>query len=162
MLKPKAINLKITQPAIIIGSDHAGFKLKLSIKSYLSGLGYKYEDVGAFSEEASDYPKTALEVAKKVAKAKSMGILLCGTGIGESIVANKIKGIMAANCFNEYTAQKSREHNNSNVLCLGARLLSEGMTKKITKIWLETKFSTEPRHRRRVNQIREIESNSFK
>lgn len=150
------------KPTIIIGSDHAGFELKESIKKYLSGLGCKYEDLGTFNNETSDYPKIAFEVAKKVASTKSRGILLCGTGIGESIVANKVKGVRAANCFDEYTAKKSREHNDSNVLCLGARILEEGSAKKITRTWLETEFSAEPRHTRRIKQIQEIESKTLK
>lgn len=143
---------------IFLGADHAGFKLKEHIKKFLDKSGYKYEDLGVNTDKNhSDYPKTALLVAKKVAKYKSKGILMCGTGIGEAIVANKVKGIKAANCFNEYTAKMSREHNNSNVLCLGARVLSKNLAEKITKIWLETNFSKEFRHHRRINQIIKIE-----
>ena len=142
---------------IIIGSDHAGFKLKEKIKEFLNELGYECEDLGAYNENPSDYPKTALKVAKKVSESNGKGILLCGTGLGEAIVANKIKGIRATNCFNEHTAKMARSHNNSNLLCLGARILNSGEAKKITKIWLATEFSREERHRRRVSQIKEIE-----
>jgi len=90
---------------IIIGSDHAGFKLKDKIKKFLKELGYSYEDLGTDSEEPSDYPETALKVAKKVAETDSQGILMCGTGLGETIVANKVKGVRATNCFNDYTAR---------------------------------------------------------
>ncbi len=146
---------------IFLGSDHAGFELKEDIKRLLDKLGYRCIDLGVNDDNNSyDYPKTALKVAQKVANAKALGILVCGTGIGEAIVANKVKGIRAANCFSEYTARMSREHNNSNVLCLGARVLKKNLAKKITKIWLETDFSKESRHKRRVNQINEIE-NSF-
>ncbi len=151
------------QQKIFLGADHAGFKLKEEIKKFLDKLGYKYEDLGVFTDNNnSDYPENASKVARKVAKYKGKGILMCGTGIGEAIVANKIKGIRAANCFNEYTAKMSRQHNNSNVLCLGARVLSKNMTKKIAKIWLETDFSNEIRHKRRINQIKEIENNHCK
>src|SRR3989344_7463594 len=138
---------------IILGSDHAGFELKEEIKKFLEELGYEYEDLGTHSKEPCDYPKIAFEVAKKVIEAKSTGILVCGSGLGEAIVANKIKGIRAANCFNEYTARMSREHNNSNLLCLGSRILKTNEAKNITKIFLETDFSKEERHRRRVKQI---------
>jgi ribose 5-phosphate isomerase B len=142
---------------IIIGSDHAGFKLKEKIKAFLKESGQDYEDFGVDSDEPSDYPKTAIKVANKVADEKSRGILMCGTGLGEAIVANKVKGIRATNCFNEYTAKMAREHNNSNLLCLGARVLDEKEAKKITKIWLETEFSKEERHKRRVKQIQDLE-----
>ena len=146
------------KPKIFLGADHAGFKLKEDIKKFLDGLGYKCEDLGVFNDEnPADYPQTALEVALKVARHNARGILMCGTGIGEAIVANKVKGIRAANCFSEYTAKMSREHNNSNVLCLGARVLNKNLAKKITKIWLETDFSKELRHGRRVKQINDIE-----
>lgn len=142
---------------IIIGSDHAGFKLKEKIKGFLNELGYECEDLGVFNEEQSDYPETAVKIAKKVAESNSKGILLCGTGLGEAIVANKVKGVRATNCFNEYTAKMAREHNNSNLLCLGARVLKVDEAKDLTKIWLITEFSKEERHKRRVNQIKEIE-----
>ncbi|MBS3102251.1 ribose 5-phosphate isomerase B [Candidatus Woesearchaeota archaeon] len=145
---------------IFIGSDHAGFRLKEKIKAFLGKSGYRAEDLGVDDDKKyHDYPKTAIKVAKKVAKAKGKGILVCGTGLGEAIVANKVRGIRATNCFNEYTALKSREHNDSNLLCLGARILKENEAKKITKIWLETNFSKEERHRRRVKQIKEMEKN---
>ena len=145
---------------IFLGADHAGFKLKDKIKKFLDSLGYKYEDLGAFTDEnACDYPETALKLARNVVKNNSMGILMCGTGTGEAIVANKVKGIRAANCFNEFTAKMSREHNNSNVLCMGARVIDIKMAKKITKAWLETDFSKEERHIKRVKQIEKIEKN---
>lgn len=151
MMKHKKIS------KIFLGSDHAGFKLKEEIKKFLDKLGYKYEDLGTYTENSSDYPEIALKVAQEVAKHNDKGILMCGTGVGEAIVANKVKGIRAANCFNEYTAKMSREHNNSNVLCLGTRVLNKNLAKRITKIWLETGFSKETRHRRRVKQINAIE-----
>src|SRR3989339_851147 len=137
---------------LLLGSDHAGFKLKGEIKKFLDKQKIQYEDVGVFSDEPSDYPDIAYKLARKVSETNSKGILMCGTGIGESIVANKIKGVRAANCFNEYTAQKSREHNDSNVLCLGARVLSADDSKKIIKTWLETEFSNEERHKRRLSK----------
>ena len=147
---------------LFLGSDHAGFQLKEEIKKFLDKLRIEHEDLGASSDEPSDYPDIAYELAKKVAAADSRGILMCGTGIGESIVANKVKGIRAANCFNEYTAQKSREHNNSNILCLGARVLSAEEAKTIVKAWIETDFSNEERHRRRLGKIEKIELKGFR
>lgn len=143
---------------IFLGSDHAGFKLKEEIKGLLDKSRYKYGDLGVYDDSNSyDYPQAALKVAQKVAKYNARGILICGTGIGQTIVANKVRGIRAANCFSEYTAKMSRKHNNSNILCLGARVLSSGLAKKITKTWLGTAFSNEARHRRRLGQIRDIE-----
>ena len=147
---------------IILGSDHAGFELKGEIKKFLTELGYEYEDLGANSKEPCDYPETAFKVAKKVAETNNIGILMCGSGLGETIVANKVKGIRAANCFNEYTAKVSREHNNSNILCLGARVLKTNEAKNITKIFLTTDFSKEERHKRRIKQISKIEEKTCK
>lgn len=151
------------QQKIFLGADHAGFRLKEEIKKFMDKFGYAYEDLGVYTDKAhSDYPETALKVAQKTAKYNGRGILACGTGTGEAIVANKVKMIRAANCFNEYTAKMSREHNNSNVLCLGARVLNEDLAKKIAKVWLETKFSNEARHRRRIKQIENIEESLCK
>ena len=147
---------------IILGSDHAGFELKEEIKKFLEELGYEYDDLGTNSKEPCDYPETAFKVAKKVIETDNIGILMCGSGLGEAIVANKVKGIRAANCFNEYTAKVSREHNNSNILCLGARVLKTDEAKNITKIFLTTEFSKEERHRRRVKQITQIEEETCK
>ncbi len=143
---------------IFLGADHAGFRLKEEIKKFLDKSGYKWKDLGVYSGEASsDYPKTAFKLANKVAKQGGMGILMCGTGTGESIAANKVRCIRAANCFDEYTARMSREHNDSNVLCLGARIIKKDMAEKIVKAWLETDFSNEERHIRRLKQIKDME-----
>lgn len=140
---------------IILGSDHAGFDLKEYIKEYLKKLKIEYEDYGTYSSDSVDYPDIALKVAKKVAN-KNKGILICGTGIGMSIVANKIKGVRAALCHNEYEAEMSRAHNDSNILVLGGRILSPELAKKIVKKWLDTKFEGN-RHKRRLDKIKEIE-----
>lgn len=147
---------------LLLGSDHAGFKLKEEMKKFLDKQKIGYEDLGVFSDEPSDYPDIAYKLAEKAAKTNSKGILMCGTGIGESIVANKVKGIRAASCFNEYTAQKSREHNDSNVLCLGARVLGADDSKEIVKTWLQTDFSNEERHKRRLGKISAIESKVYR
>jgi len=142
---------------ILIGADHAGFKLKEELKEYIKQLGYNVQDYGTNSEEAVDYPLIASKVAKDAAKNKARGILICGSGIGMSITANKIKGIRAAVCHNEFTAEVARTHNDSNILCLGSRDIEKDMAKKIVKIWLKTKFIGEERHQRRIDEISKIE-----
>jgi len=142
---------------IFIGSDHGGFKLKEKIKEYLKELNHEYEDLGTNNTQSSDYPDFAYKVAKKVAETNSRGILICGTGIGMSISANKVKGIRAALAYDETTARMSREHNNSNILCLGERTTKEALAKKIVKVWLNTKFSKEERHHKRVSKIMKLE-----
>jgi ribose 5-phosphate isomerase B len=142
---------------IIVGSDHAGFKLKENLKPYLLKLGYKVNDVGTYSAERCDYPHIAYNLAKQVFSGKyDRGILICYTGIGNSIVANRLPGIRAALCYNIKAAKLSRQHNNSNVLVLGAAFVSAALAKRIVRVWLMTEF-TGGRHRRRLNQIKTIE-----
>ncbi len=144
---------------IIIGSDHAGYKLKELIKNYLNEIGEKYVDVGTDSEESCDYPIFAEKAAKKVLSTENTkGILVCGSGIGVSIAANKIKGIRAALCMNSELAEMSRRHNDANILCLGARYIDFETAKKIIKIFLSTEFEG-GRHERRVQEIKDIEQN---
>jgi len=138
---------------IIIGCDHGGFELKEAVKKFLKE---GYEDITPELDKEDDYPDIALEVANKVAGTNALGIIICGTGIGVSITANKVKGIRAALCHNEFTAQMAREHNNANVLCMGGRVLEEAEALKIVKKFLETKFSTEERHNRRVKKMDEL------
>lgn len=138
---------------IIIGSDHAGFNLKSKIIVYLKDLGYEVFDNGVNSVEPFDYPYMAKEVANKVASGEyTKGILICGTGIGMSITANKVKGIRAVVCSDTTSAKLSRQHNDANILCFGERIIGEYLAKDICKIWLETEFQAE-RHLRRVNLI---------
>ena len=138
---------------IIIGSDHAGFNLKSKIIVYLRELGYEVTDNGVNSAEPFDYPYMAKEIANKVASGEyTKGILICGTGIGMSITANKVKGIRAVVCSDTTSAKLSRQHNDANILCFGERIIGEYLAKDICKIWLETEFQAE-RHLRRVNLI---------
>jgi ribose 5-phosphate isomerase B len=142
---------------IAIGSDHAGFELKEKIKKYLDELGYKYKDFGTDSNESVDYPDYASKVAEGVAKKEyDRGILICGSGIGMCMTANKIPGIRAALCHNIETAKLSREHNDANVLTFGARMIDENTAKDIVKVWLKTEFLGD-RHLRRINKIKDIE-----
>jgi len=138
---------------IIIGADHAGFKVKEKIKKYLKELNYQVEDVGTHSEESIDYPLIGKKAAKKVAQTKSRGILVCGSGLGMTITANKIKGIRAALAYDTYTAKVAREHNNANILTLGGRTSSAKNYKTIVNTFLKTKFSKEKRHHRRVKEM---------
>ncbi|MBI4210638.1 MAG: ribose 5-phosphate isomerase B [Candidatus Diapherotrites archaeon] len=141
-----------------VGSDHAGFRTKEALKKALGKKGIKTIDVGTFSDESADYPDFALKVAKKVARDKgSLGLLVCGTGIGMSMAANKVKGIRAANPFDAYTARVAREHNDANVLCLGGRTYGAAAAKRILAAFLKARPSADKRHRRRVVKIMEIE-----
>lgn len=143
----------MTDKKIIIASDHAGFILKGKIISFLKENNYEVIDNGVYNEQSADYPVIAKETAKKVASGEyEKGILICGTGAGMSISANKIKGIRAVVCSDTTTAKFSRLHNDSNILCLGQRIVGEYLAKDICKIWLETQFEGE-RHLRRINLI---------
>ena len=142
---------------IAIASDHAGFELKKRIKKLLEDLGYKYKDFGTDSDESVDYPDYGLKVAEAVAKKEyDRGILICGTGIGMCMTANKIPGIRAALCHNVETAKLSREHNDANILTFGARMVDEKTARDLVKVWLKTEFLGD-RHLRRVNKMKEIE-----
>jgi ribose 5-phosphate isomerase B len=139
---------------IAIGSDHAGWQAKEKIKAYLKPLKHSVSDMGTHSEESVDYPDYAYKVARAVAQKKAaFGILVCGSGIGMCIAANKVKGIRAANCYDTLTASLARLHNNANVLCLGARLIPANKIKAIIKMWITTPFEG-GRHERRVRKIK--------
>jgi len=138
---------------IAIGSDHGGFELKKKIVDYLKRNNFKFKDFGTFTNESCDYPVFAKEVALKVAKGDfNKGILICGTGIGVSIVANKVKGIRAALCFDTFCAEMSRAHNNANILCLGQRVIAEDLALEIVDVWLRSEFEG-GRHEKRVEMI---------
>lgn len=142
---------------ITIGADHRGFGLKERLKSYLIRQGYQVLDKGTFSSQPVDYPDYAFAVAEAVAKGKaSRGILICATGIGMAIAANKVKGVRAALCYEPRTARLSREHNNANLLCLGADITDPLKATRIVRVWLNTEFSG-GRHSRRLAKIRAAE-----
>ena len=143
---------------IMIGSDHAGFKLKEKIKEFLNQENYEYEDLGTSSTNSVDYPIYAEKVAKEIQKNQdSLGILICGTGLGMCMTANKFKGIRAALCCDENLARLAKEHNNANILCLGGRQLDFEKAKRIVQTFLKTPFSNEERHIKRINEISELE-----
>jgi ribose 5-phosphate isomerase B len=142
---------------IAIGSDHRGFEAKRRIKSQLQSMGHDVTDVGTDSRDSVDYPDLAFEVAKAIGAGQvERGILICGTGIGMAIAANKIHGVRAAPCHDSITAEMSRRHNDANVLCLSADLLGEELIDRMVRIWLETAFEG-GRHARRVEKIMHIE-----
>lgn len=142
---------------IAIGSDHAGFKLKNIITGSLKEAGKPFEDFGVFSEESADYPEIAKLVAKAVSSGDcSEGILICGTGIGMSIAANKQRGIRAALCSETYSAAHARLHNNANILTMGSRVIGPGLAVAIVEVFLRTSFEG-GRHIRRLDKIAELE-----
>lgn len=142
---------------IAIGADHGGFSLKEDIKQLLDELGYEYQDFGTHSSDSVDYPDVAVPVAQAVAAGQfDRGILICGTGIGIGIAANKVKGIRAALVHDTFSAHASREHNDANILTMGERVIGPGLARDIVKIWLSTEFEG-GRHERRVTKIMDIE-----
>jgi ribose 5-phosphate isomerase B len=142
---------------IVIGSDHAGFNLKQTLLSLLSELGHSYEDFGCYDTTSVDYPDIARPVAEAVAQGRfDQGILICSTGVGMSIVANKVHGIRAALCQDTFSARRAREHNNANVLCLGEWVTGKGLAREIVSIYLRSEF-VGGRHSRRVEKIDALE-----
>ena len=137
---------------IIIGSDHGGFNLKTTIVKHLESNGIEVVDLGCHSPESCDYPVVAQAVAKEVLATGGRGILVCGTGIGVSIAANRFKGIRASHCTDTFTARMTRMHNDSNILCLGERITGSGLALDIVDIWLNTPFEG-GRHQKRIDMI---------
>ena len=137
---------------IIIGSDHGGFNLKTEIIEHLKAMGYEVQDCGCYNAEPCDYPVVAKEVAKQVLETDCKGILICGTGIGVSIAANRFEGIRASHCTDTFTARMTRMHNDSNILCLGQRVTGVGLALDIVDIWLKTEFEG-GRHQKRIDMI---------
>lgn len=138
---------------VVIGADHGGFEYKEVIIDYLKSNNIEVFDVGTYNKESCDYPVIAKEVAKKIVSGEyNRGILVCGTGIGMSIAANKVHGIRASLCGDTYSARMTRQHNDSNVLCLGERVIGENLMLDIVDIWLKTEFEG-GRHQRRVDML---------
>lgn len=142
---------------LAIGCDHGGFELKNRIKKHLEEKGIAYKDFGTFDETSCDYPDIAKDVCDSIVKGESdKGILVCGTGIGMSIAANKIKGIRAAHLTDVYSAKMTKMHNNANVICLGGRVTGEELAFMIVDMWLETEFAG-GRHQKRIDKISGLE-----
>jgi ribose 5-phosphate isomerase B len=141
---------------IALGCDHAGFGLKEEVRRYLDSRGFEVLDVGCPSGNSVDYPVFGAEVARRIAKGEALrGIIICGSGVGMSMVANRFRGVRAALCNDLYTAQMSRRHNDANVLCLGARVVGPGLALEIIRTFMETPFEG-GRHKRRVDMIDEM------
>lgn len=142
---------------ILLASDHAGFALKAELKLYLEKKGIKTKDLGTYSIDSCDYPVYAYTLAKEISKKRySRGILICKSGIGNSIVANRLPGVRASLCYNAEAAKLTREHNDSNVLVLGSGFVNKKKAKEILDVWLTTAFEG-GRHQRRINLIKAIE-----
>ena len=139
---------------ISLGCDHGGYALKQAVMEHLRNRGIEYKDFGTYSEASCDYPVYAKAVAHAVADGEcERGFLICGTGIGVSITANKVPGIRAALCGDCFSAEATRQHNDANILCMGARVVGEGLALKIADTFLDTPFSNDERHIRRISQI---------
>ena len=143
---------------IVMASDHAGFDLKNTLVEQLKNDGYEVEDAGTYSKDSCDYPVFAEKACRYMLDGKAeLCILVCGTGIGMSMAANKVKGIRAACCSDTYSAKYTRLHNDANVLCMGARVVGEGLAYEIAKVFLETEFEG-GKHLRRINMISNLEN----
>ncbi len=142
---------------LFLGSDHAGLDLKNVCARYLQDIDWQFEDLGTYSKESCDYPEFAGAVCRQVLRQSGLGLLICGTGLGMSMTANRFANIRAAVCSNEYQAQMARKHNNANVLCLGSRVLGEGLALNILNVFIETEFEGD-RHQKRVNLIETVVS----
>ncbi|MGA1861375.1 ribose 5-phosphate isomerase B [Deferribacter thermophilus] len=146
----------MSEKIVALGSDHGGFRLKEEIKNFLVSRGYEVKDFGTKDETSVDYPDYAFQVVKAILnKEVEKGIIMCGTGIGISISANRFPGIRAALCWDSYTAKMSRLHNNSNLLALGGRIIGVELAKDIVETWLTTDFEG-GRHERRINKLDEL------
>lgn len=147
-----------TNMKIAIGNDHSAVALRQVITQHLRDRGIEVEEVGTFSEESSNYPEWGEKVARKVVSGEAdLGIAICGTGIGISLACNKVKGIRAAVCSEPYSAKLSRQHNNANVLCFGARVVGTELAKMIVDEWLDAEFQG-GRHQTRIDMITKIEN----
>ena len=145
-----------------LASDHGGFELKEAVKGFLKSIGAETVDLGTFSEDSVDYPEFAAQLAERVSAGKlEKGILICGTGIGMSIVANKFRGVRAALVNDLYSSRFSREHTDANILVMGGRVVGKDVAKEIVRIWLETPFAG-GRHQRRLEKIEALERENFK
>lgn len=148
---------------IALGSDHAGFDVKGEIAEFVKSLGHEIEDLGTYSKEACDYPDTARAVAEAVAGKKvDRGLLICGSGLGASIAANKVPGARAGNCSDTYSAHQGVEHDDMNILVFGARVIGIEVAKELVKAFLNAKFTGEDRHVRRLNKVLAIEEHYSK
>lgn len=147
---------------IAIGADHAGYELKNSVVEFVQSAGHAAYDLGTHSTDPVDYPDFARKVCEAMQQGKAdLGILVCGSGVGASVAANKFFGIRAAICHDTYTAHQGREHDDVNVLCLGSRVIGEALAMDIVQVWLAASFSYAERHQRRLDKVLAIEKENF-
>jgi RpiB/LacA/LacB family sugar-phosphate isomerase len=143
---------------VVLGSDHAGYELKEELKGLLSGLGHEIVDVGTNSTDPADYPDYAEALAVELKEGRAdRGVLICGSGVGASVAANKIPGIRAGLCHDTYSAHQSVEHDNVNVLVMGARIIGSELARELLRAFLAARYTAEERHRRRLDKVLEIE-----
>jgi ribose 5-phosphate isomerase B len=143
---------------IAIGADHAGFPLKQPVIDFLKAAGYKVEDLGTNSEEPCDYPDFAIAVAERIKDGKAdMGVVLCGSGVGASVAANKVPGVRAGLCHDTFSARQGREDDDTNVLCMGARVVGQSLALEILNAFVKAEFSGADRHVRRLNKVISVE-----
>lgn len=160
--KPAQVEVAKEDRIVAFGSDHGGFQLKETLKKHAEALGYKVVDVGTHDEKPCDYPDLAYAVALAVSRGAAWrGVMIDGAGIGSCVVANKVPGVRAACCHNEFVAKNAREHNDTNVLTLGSRVTGTEVCKEIMRVWLETWFAG-GRHKQRVNKIVDVEGRFLK
>jgi ribose 5-phosphate isomerase B len=146
---------------IAIASDHAGFELKNHLRDLLKTLGHEVVDLGAHNAEPSDYPDFAAAIGKSVASGEvQRGVLICGSGVGASIAANKVHGVRAAICHDSYSAHQGVEHDNMNVLVLGSRVIGSALAEDLAKVFLQANFTNEARHVRRLEKIKRLEASA--
>lgn len=146
---------------LALSSDHAAFELKEKLKTHLGSLGHEILDLGTCSTEAVDYPDFALAIGKAVADGEvERGILLCGSGVGASVAANKVRGVRAAICHDTYSAHQGVEHDDMNVLVIGGRIVGEALAKELAEAFLKAEFTREERHVRRLNKVLKIEADN--
>ena len=162
MLRSSSKNSQDRMMQIGLACDHGGFELKEELKTFLKSIGFEPIDMGTFNEDAVDYPDFGVLIAEKVSRGElEKGILICGTGIGMSIVANKFRGVRAALANDLYSARFSREHTDSNILVIGGRMVGRELAKEIVRVWLDTPFAG-GRHKRRLEKIEALEREKFK
>lgn len=148
---------------IAIGADHGGFELKESIKKHLEEAGnFEIVDFGTYTSDSIDYAAIAYKVGNAVVNENILGILCCGTGIGISMAANKVKGVRAACCSDYFSSKLTRQHNNANILCMGGRVVGAGLANELVDVFLATEFEGGGRHQRRIDQITAIENGTFR
>lgn len=144
---------------IAVGCDHAGFALKEELRDFLGSLGHEVEDFGTYSEESVDYPDFSQRVGEAVRNGKAeRGIVVCGSGIGTCIAANKVRGVRAGVCHDTYSAHQGVEHDDMNVLCLGSRVIGIEVARELVRVFVSARFTNEERHRRRLDKVLAIEA----